>query len=346
MFVSLLSGKTPGNNTFFQRDNKKFSGPDELFNYTNIVEFKNALNNRVFKSKKMKQNNFFIAILILGVFLFPSCEKDVILDFKHEPQLCLNCILNPDSLVSASLTLSHSLDNSGNFETVDNGTITLYKGDEIYGKLEGKGNGRYVLNKKPVVGEEYKIIAEAKNHSTISATTTIPDFPVVEYSTEITGQTSYDTTRAIYDLIVQIKDKPGKDNYWVYENAVVSERRYGGAAQEINAPFVDDFNKTIDTEAKYGFRLFLGVRLSDEGYDGQSMNFIIPDFVEASKYSYIEAVHFLNADGHYDKYIKTTIINRKKQNSDLPFFEPVQMYSNIEDGYGIFGSCAITSIKL
>ena len=42
MFVSLLSGKTPGNNTFFQRDNKKFSGPDELYNYTGIVEFNNT----------------------------------------------------------------------------------------------------------------------------------------------------------------------------------------------------------------------------------------------------------------------------------------------------------------
>ncbi|MFW5757030.1 MAG: DUF4249 family protein [Tangfeifania sp.] len=28
----------------------------------------------------------------------------------------------------------------------------------------------------------------------------------------------------------------------------------------------------------------------------------------------------------------------------MPFFEPVQIYSNIENGYGIFGSCAITTI--
>jgi hypothetical protein len=31
---------------------------------------------------------------------------------------------------------------------------------------------------------------------------------------------------------------------------------------------------------------------------------------------------------------------------ELPFEEPVQIYSNIENGYGIFGACAITTIKL
>jgi len=291
---------------------------------------------------KRKKILFFLGFWIL----FYSCEQDVTLDFNKEPQLCLNSILNPDSLVSASLTLSHSLENSGSFETIDNGTLTLYEGNELFGTLEAKGNGRYILSKKPVVGKTYKIVAEAKDYTTISATTTLPDFPVVEYSKTFTGHPSYDSTLAVYDLNVQIKDKPGKDNYWVYENWVVSGRRYGGGSREINAPFVDDFNKEMDTEEKYGFRLFLGVRLSDEGYDGQPMNFVMTDFVENTKYNYNEGVYFLNADEHYNKYLKTSIINRIKETSDLPFFEPVQMYSNIKNGYGIFGSCAITNIKL
>lgn len=284
-------------------------------------------------------------ILGFGI-LFYSCEQEVILDFDNEPKLSLNCILNPDSVVSAKLTLSHNLDNSGSFETVDTGVLTLYEENEIFGILEAKGNGRYILNKKPAEGKTYKIVAEAGNYTTISATTAIPDYPVIEYSKEFTGHTSYDSTRAVFNMNIQIKDKPGKDNYWIYQNWVVSGVKYGGVSREINAPFVDEFNKTIDTEAKYGFTLFLGVRLSDEGYDGQSMDFVIPDFVEATKYTFTEAVHILNADEHYDKYLKTSILNRIKETSDLPFFEPVQMYSNIQNGYGIFGSCAVTRIQL
>lgn len=292
----------------------------------------------------MKRISF---LVVFGCWMvFYSCEQEVILDFDNEPKLCLNCILNPDSVVSAKLTLSHSLDNSGNFKTVDNGNLTLYEGNEIFGTLEAQGNGRYLLNRKPEEGKTYKIVAEVGNYTAISASTTLPDFPVIEYSKEITGHTSYDSTLDVYNLNVQLKDKPGKDNYWIYESVVVNDIKYGGGSREINAPFVDDFNKTIDTEAKYGFTLFLGVRLSDEGYDGQPMDFIIPDFIEATKYRYTEAVYFLNADEHYDKYLKTSILNRIKETSDLPFFEPVQMYSNIKNGYGIFGSCAVTSIKL
>lgn len=291
---------------------------------------------------KRKRFLFFLGFWIL----FYSCEQEVILDFDNEPKLSLNCILNPDSVVSAKLTLSHNLDNSGSFETVDTGVLTLYEENEIFGILEAKGNGRYILNKKPAEGKTYKIVAEAGNYTTISATTAIPDYPVIEYSKEFTGHTSYDSTRAVFNMNIQIKDKPGKDNYWIYQNWVVSGVKYGGVSREINAPFVDEFNKTIDTEAKYGFTLFLGVRLSDEGYDGQSMDFVIPDFVEATKYTFTEAVHILNADEHYDKYLKTSILNRIKETSDLPFFEPVQMYSNIQNGYGIFGSCAVTRIQL
>ncbi|MCG6188197.1 DUF4249 domain-containing protein [Maribellus maritimus] len=292
----------------------------------------------------MKKKSF---LIILGFWiLFSSCEEEVTLDFDNEPKLCLNCILNPDSVVSAKLTLSHRLDNSGKFETVDNGNLTLYEGNELFGIFEPQGNGRYLINKRPVEGKTYKIIAEAGSYNTISATTILPDFPVVEYSKEIIGHASYDSTLDVYNLNVQLKDKPGKDNYWIYENNVVSGVKYGGGGREINTLFIDDFNKEIDTEVKYGFTLFLGVRLSDEGYDGQSMDFVISDFIEATEYRYTEAVHFLNADEHYDKYIKTSILNRIKETSDLPFFEPVQMYSNIQNGYGIFGSCAITSVKL
>lgn len=55
---------------------------------------------------------------------------------------------------------------------------------------------------------------------------------------------------------------------------------------------------------------------------------------------------FLDADIHYDKYLKSTIKQRMNDGDNLLFNEPVQIYSNIENGLGIFGSVAITSFKL
>lgn len=292
----------------------------------------------------MKNNTSFILLLIFGITFFSSCEKDVTFDFVHNPKLVLNCILNPDSVVSASLTLSESLDSTARFEPIEGAKIVLYEGDDIFGKLTETEHGRYRLDKRPKPGETYKIEVKSKNHDPLLATTTVPKPPEVEYSKEFTGHLEFDSTRATFNLNVKINDRPGPDNYWIYDTWVVKGVKYGGTRKEINAPFLDGFNKITDPVARYGYTLSLGIRLSDEGYDGKTMEFVIPDYFEGTQYSYTEAVYFLNACEHYDKHMKTIILNRMKENSELPFFEPVQIYSNIENGYGIFGSCAITTI--
>ncbi|HDR51889.1 MAG TPA: DUF4249 domain-containing protein [Mariniphaga anaerophila] len=282
--------------------------------------------------------NLLIALVII------SCEEEVSFNFEHQPKLNLNCILNPDSMVTATLTLSQSLDSPEKIKPVYGAIITLYEENQVIGILKETEGGYYKLDKKPREGKKYNITVESTGYSSVSAVTVIPNRPEIEYTKEITGHLEYDSTRATFNLNVKINDRPGPDNYWIYDTWVVNEVRYGGARKEINAPFLDGFNKITDPEAKYGYILSLGVRLSDEGYDGKTMEFVIPDYFEGTQYSYTDAVHFLNACEHYDKHLKTIILNRMKETSELPFFEPVQIYSNIENGYGIFGSCAITTI--
>ncbi|MFW5774023.1 MAG: DUF4249 domain-containing protein [Tangfeifania sp.] len=290
----------------------------------------------------MKKNTLFILLIIPGVFLFPSCEKDVTFDFDHNPKLVLNCILNPDSVVSASLTLSESLDSTANFKPVRGAEIIIYEGNNIFGVLEPTGNGRYKLDKKPEPGKTYKIEVKGKNHDPLLATTTVPKPPVIEYSKTITDYITPDSTIYTFDVNIKLNDNPGRNSYWIYQKYIVGGVQYSRPANAVNAPFLDEFNKIIDPDSNYGYRLPLGMRLTDEGFDGQMLGFVIPDFVSIEEREL--SLFFLDADEHYDKHIKTIILNRMKENSELPFFEPVQIYSNIENGYGIFGSCAITTI--
>jgi len=288
----------------------------------------------------MKKVLLYVTIFVLLSVI--SCEQEVTLDFDKESKLCLNCILNPDSVITASLTLSHSLDNSGLFEKVNNAVITLYEDDNIKGTLKLKSDGKYLLNQRPASGKKYRIVVEATGYETIKANTTVPEKPTIKYTRDTTSIIE-NLNWPIIDMIVQLSDQSGKDYYWLYRTYQVNGAKYGGGCSEINAPYVDTFNRTIDSDSKYGFTHFLQIRMSDEGYDNQVWNFMIPDFVISGEYI---AQHFLNADEHYDKYIKTTLINRMNETDELPFYEPVQIYSNVENGYGIFGSCAITTIKL
>lgn len=286
----------------------------------------------------MRGRIFFNSILLV---LLASCVQDVSFEFEHESKLCLNCILNPDSLIETSLTLSHSLSNTSNFETVNNAIIQLFENDTLKGELNFISNGKYVLNQKPVSGKNYKIVAKSPDYKQITAYTTVPEKPIIKYTKDTTSIIE-NLNVPVFDLNVQLFDPQGKNYYWLYSTYIVGGVKYGGNCKEINAPFVDHFNRFIDSDSKYGFSHFMQIRISDEGYDAQVLEFTIPDNVVYLDY---KAQHFLNVDEHYDKYIKTTIVNRMKETSELPFYEPVQIYTNVENGYGIFGSCANTTIE-
>ncbi|MFV0268252.1 MAG: DUF4249 domain-containing protein [Draconibacterium sp.] len=281
-----------------------------------------------------------LTISVLTV-LFLSCEKEVNLDFNHESKPCINCVLNPDSLIHAHLSFSGALNHQGDLVPVEHASILLYENDEFVGELKTQNNGHYKLNFKPKAGGTYNIEVQLDGYKTITASTSVPDDPDITYKKDTIEITDH-LNRPIFDMNVSLNDKTGKDFYWLYETWTIGGRNYGGANHEVNAPFVDDFNRTFETDTKYGFTHFLQIRLTDEGFDGQVMEFTIPDLFDRTEY---QAQHFLNADEHYDKYIKTTIINKMKEDSELPFYEPVQIYSNVENGYGIFGSCSITTVK-
>lgn len=279
---------------------------------------------------------------IIIFLIFCSCVQDVTLEYDNEPKLCFNCVLNPDSIITASLTLSHALNNAGKFDVVNNAVITLYEENLVKGILKQNSEGKYFLNQKPVSGKTYHIIAESAGFKSLKASTTVPEKPAIQYTRDTTSIIDKPNV-PIFDLKIQLIDKQGNNFYWLYNTYIVGGIKYGGNCKEINAPYVDNFNRYIDSDSQYGFYHFLQIRMTDEGYDGQVLEFTIPDNIVYLDY---KAQHFLSADEHYDKYIKTTLIKRMSENDDLPFYEPVQIYTNIENGYGIFGSCAITTIKL
>jgi hypothetical protein len=259
------------------------------------------------------------------VFLFASCEKEVTIDFNQEPKLCLNCILNPDSIVRARLTLSRGIETNYDFETIDNATILLFKDEELLGELNSENNGNYSLNMKPFSDSTYRIEVLHPDFSQLTASTKVPEPPSVTYSYEIID---YGQQGSIYRInaFFDIHDQKDIANY------------YWLAPFDTNAPFIDDFNRSLDTDSKYGYVYDYYMRISDEGYDGKVLSLNTLTIKDKTRY-------FWATDSHYDKYLKSSLKVQLNKEGELPFHEPVQIYSNIENGYGIFGSSATTTIE-
>jgi hypothetical protein len=280
-----------------------------------------------------------LLLLFFGVTLFPSCEKEVTFDFDKPAKLSLNCILNPDSTITVRLTLSRNIENDSTFQPIDDATIVLYENGTELGTLTPAGEGNYYLDYYPESQNEYKIIVIHPDFENLTAVTMVPQKPDVTFTPD-TLKRIEQTEWYWLDINFVIHDLPGKNNYWLYEKRTVhGVTNTGGGFQNIKAPFIDDFNRSTEPESKFGFAYNYYVRISDTGYDGEKMAFKLETVSDG-------LINFLSADEHYDKYIKSSVKARMNSEDELPFKEPVQIYSNIENGYGIFGACAITIIKL
>lgn len=265
----------------------------------------------------------FYSIFLLLLLL--SCEKEVQMDFDKPQRLTLNCILNPDSTIHARLTLSRNIDTNYEFETVDDATILLYKNEELWGELSANGNGNYSLNSKPISTNTYQIRVVHPNFPEVLASTKVPKKPRVSISSDTIR---YDNQGKFFHI----------NAYYSIHDKAIEENAYWLGSIDINAPFVDDFNRSLDTDSKYGYVYDYYVRISDEGYDGQDLAFELETVTGMSRIIWAP-------DPNYDKYLKSSLKVQLNKEGDLPFQEPMQIYSNIKNAYGIFGSCAITTIN-
>ena len=285
----------------------------------------------------MKQFHFLIILLSLY-----ACEKVVDLDYTPERQVCLNCVLNPDSLVRISLSYTRALDDNTDFIPIENAQINLYEDNKLWTSVENRGKGLYGIDHYPLSGKTYRLEAIVDGEPPLKAETIVPDKPDIDTCIVSRPPSSwYSMNVDDLDVDYTLNDRSGKDYYWNYMVHWYPywNRYIYNSEPSYLTPYADNFNREIDAETRNGFYYRFYVRQTDDGTDGQAMKF-------SKAMTTLHIDYFLNADEHYDRYLKSTVQSWIIEEwDDLPFKEPVQIYSNIENGTGIFGSASITPIS-
>ncbi len=289
----------------------------------------------------MKQSFLFFFCLVLC-----SCEQIVDLDYEVEQKICFNGILDPDSTVHISLYYTRALNEAGGFEPVLNAIVEFFEDGKPWGTATNNLNGGYLLDKKPLVGRTYSVKCNVQGMPPLLAETIVkkkPDIAYIVNSREkYEGWSEYSESTHFYWLNVdyQLNDQPGKDYYWNYHLGWYSPLKKYNFSNSLSylSPYIDDFNRVVEPDSKLGFYYENYVRMTDTAVDGQVLEF--------SKEMTTRGVDvFFNADEHYDKYMKSSLQQKMVDDETLPFKEPVQIYSNIENGTGIFGSASFTYLS-
>ncbi len=286
--------------------------------------------------------DFFLYCSLIGSFLFVACEQEVELSIRlPEERFALNGIVKAGaSVIEVSLTEVVALSAPYQRIPVTDATVMLSEDAKDIGAMEHLGDGNYQLNHLVKEGATYSIHAYLGEEE-LTAQTTVPSFSEVTYHVDTAHYTTGQDGFLVTFKQIYIHDQPGSDFYWFYN---LWENREGELKQRDTQRAVgkvlDDFNREFDPRGNLDFYLTdfvynYGLRIEDAGFDGQKLQFTI----RSGEPSFNKVMH---VDEHYDKYLKSVVAQKLIDDGGIPIIEPIQIYSNVTNGFGIFASEAKT----
>jgi len=285
-----------------------------------------------------------------------SCEKVIEMDIEDTKiRIVANSFIEPDSTITVNVTRSrHILDNADILPLSD-AEVKLYDDGIFIGTLTYTNNGNYYINYIPEEGHEYKIEVNHNSYDNVYAQTSIPYPAIINNIDTIKTYSEYGDE--IYNLYVNFNDPENIQNFYyikakvkyqyeewdpdipIYYTVTVGDTtyiyvEYGGYVytEYIDELYLESDDIIIETEHPNG-----GLIFSDELIEGTDYT-LRTSFYSWSLWSYTNMVYIdlysINRD--YYNYVKS--YEQHRNSSEDPFAQPVNVYTNIVNGIGIFGA--------
>lgn len=297
-----------------------------------------------------------IYIIMAIIPLAMACEKIIDIDIPEtERKIVLNGLINPDSLVEVNISRSMSVLDDNKFVFLENAIVSLYENDSKKGDLKYMGSGNYKLpDFYPSSGFSYRLEVESSGLKSVSALTELlPPVPISEIDTSSIEDSWGNNS---LKLSFSLQDPPEENYYAISLN--VTHR-------------VFDYEKFELTDSMTTYRLYFeflttgqgGVQdllvednaivyfnekvfMADHLFNGKEFNMDL----SVGKYFFMEVDTVwidVNVD-HVSKpyYLYAASIIKYNRTYGNPFSEPVSVYTNVENGLGIFTGYSTVSRKI
>ena len=282
-----------------------------------------------FKRMVMKKYAWYFLFIFLT-----ACELivDIEVPFK-EAQLTINSFFNADSLWTASLSINQGILDTSRARRIENGLIIIYEENIPVDTLTHIVNGVYRSdNEKPMLGRAYEIRASASEYKPISGRSYIP-MPSSVTKADITESITIDGYPESV-IRVSFTDDPLVTNYY---------QIFLEAEQDWIDPFTGVI-KSIRSRLSIESDDPIVQNNNDVGYDGIFLRDIlfnggegIVSFKTSSSNTQFYPMIIVTLRTVSEDFYKYKITGSVHDNSsDNPFAQPVNVYKNIDNGFGIF----------
>ena len=297
-----------------------------------------------------KSIRYFATIILIPLFI--SCTKEIEFNPKNQsPFLVMNSYLDPDHVLAVSVSQSASIMEKLNKNIVNDALVKVYENETLLEILQyDEASNQYLGAGKPSMGKEYKVTVVKDGFISIDATSVIKPAPEILKCTIIKDNLNSRIANAtitfkepagvknFYRLVVtnedEFSEKPdwapndgsSAGSPWVYTNiAGVWSKDPNWDNSSSSAGLLDDVPENI-------FNIF-----NDDLIDGKeyslTFSYALSQYPEAENRTII-SLQSITQDLH--KYLKT--FSAQYYFGDDFLLEPIQVYSNVKNGGGIFGS--------
>ena len=301
----------------------------------------------------------FIFYLLL-IALFSHCQRELELDIPEVAvKPVISCLFSPDSVFKLNITKSAAL-NDPTIEYISDAVCVLYKGSTIVDTLNYVRNGFYLSKIYPSKGQTYSILIKINSMSDdeIVASSYVPaglnlvqvsqqDFAVEDNTIENSGDIKLPFCR----FSVTIDDPPDEKNY--YELRILLKQDWNDSTPNpVQSVALYSYDRIIVNEDILDYKPEI-VPFSDSLFNGQrvTIDFLYhPGWIFESygnhryfsygKYRLIYVFRSISKEMYqYRKALIKHLYNQQTDNFEI-LGDPVQMYSNFINAYGIFaGYC-------
>lgn len=280
----------------------------------------------------MKTGRFLTTVIIAAICC--ACEVDYSFSEKElNPRVVVNALITPQEPFAVRLHWSRSYSAENGFSPVTEAEICLYEDKTEVVRCPANPEGETQTTFQATAGRSYRLVVTVPGYGELSAQTTVPEAP--------TATVSFAFQKGWYrhfDL-EKLSTSPDVKAIWIR-----GSRKYQDNDEKINnfytvSVFVDQVNGANDAYesdekgSTVEFEQFLRIayencpaaiplRFSVFGGQDNRNNFRI-----------------ITASDHYDRYMRSRY--KQELNSDWgaqenPFIEQITVYSNIDNGLGVF----------
>lgn len=327
----------------------------------------------------MKPNIKRFFLIIAAAIVSASCIELISIEGEEtDPMLNVSASISDSdsSIISVSYlyhtmrnqSWKHVIDTLNIFASVNGGEqfaldrIELFSSEKVNGKYDSLSHACFSFKHPVSGGDEVELfISDPKNvYPNTTAKTTIPyhnhDISVVEVESPCwtLADSIYVTTEDLFApgviepvIKLKIKDQPGEKNYYfldIKQSSNLEPEPTDSWATSEDAIFKDEW-----ITRTYGNRITGQSSIFDDSlFDGQEYVFSIKTSLSRIYYvvSELYSITFSLYQISEDEYKHRKTFAYASCSKDDFFSEPVQIFTNISPGYGIFGSHSVSKCTI